>query len=222
MLATLFASETLTGVVIGASVSLLVAILNFIIESLKEARRERKNRLSEVRKELGLDQGVQGGEVILYINSELPWWSRVLMLFGINLHHPDLSNANLRRANLAGKNLAGVNFSYANLTEADLSNTNLKGANFQGAILIKTIFKSAKFDTKTKFSEAILFETPGVEESALNAGITNISRLEHRFGKPISSPDDLEKLLVSNRIDTTSIAVKEIYQSFSNNDKRHG
>jgi hypothetical protein len=101
------------------------------------------------------------------------------LLFGIILHHPDLSNANLRRVNLAGKNLAGVNFSYANLTEADLSDTNLKGTNFQGAVLIKTNFNGARFDKNTKFSEAIVFNTPGVHEIAYKVGITNMSRLEN-------------------------------------------
>lgn len=220
VLTTLVSSEALMGALIGATVTLLGVLINNVMENLKEARRERISKLSEVRKELGLDKGVQGTEVMLFITSQRPWWSRALLVFGIVMHHPDLSNADLRRVNLAGKNLRGVNFSYANLTEADLSGTNLKNANFRGAILIKTNFYGARFDDNTNFWEAVVYDTPGISDSAYMVGITNMSKLEQRFGRAISSPEDFEKLFISNRIDTTSIPIKSIYWDFVEADKR--
>jgi hypothetical protein len=76
VLTTLFSSEALVGALIGAIVALIGVFINTVIETWKEARRERSTRLSQVRKEIGLDQGAQGAEVILYINLKRPWWSR--------------------------------------------------------------------------------------------------------------------------------------------------
>lgn len=213
MYKTLFSSEAIIGALIGATVTLLGLLINTFMELRKEVRQERSSRFAKVRRELGLDKGIQGSEVTLFINSERTWWSRFLLLFGVVLHHPDLSMANLMRVNFAGADLRGVNFSYANLTETDFSGANLKYVNFRGAILIKTNFFGAKFGD-TNFWEAIVFQSTGIDKSANIVGITDIDRLEQRFGQKILSPDDLGQLLSSLGVDIRSLPIREIYWEF--------
>ena len=136
MLETLFKSEALLGVLIGATFSFLGLLINTTIEAWKESRRERGARLSEIRNQLGLGKGVQGKDVMLYINSQLPFWLRFFRVAGVLVPHTDLSHTDLTRASLSRQNLSGVNFSFANLTGADLHDAKLRKASFRRAILI--------------------------------------------------------------------------------------
>lgn len=221
MLETLFKSEALLGVLIGATFSFLGLLINTSIEAWKESRREKSQKLSEIRNQMGLNKGIQGRDVILYMNSQFSVWALFLRayaaFYGGNVFHPDLSGANLTGASLRGRYLTGVDFSSANLTGADLREARLEAASFRKAILINADLSGIR-GRNIDWEYCILYNTKN-SEVAQHGAITNIDGIEKGFGKKISSVDEFENFLKSLEVDTTVVPIEEMYMAFKSNNR---
>jgi uncharacterized protein YjbI with pentapeptide repeats len=93
---------------------------------------------------------------------------------GIDLTDVDFSGAKLIGTTLAGTTLIRAKFNKADLTGANLSGANLAGADFSGAILLRTNFAGATFDTDTNFTGARM----------MGADFSNTDLTKPKFSNP--------------------------------------